>query len=157
MRILLSVLFLAGMQVSAQSALSSTQLKTSTAVASPESYVLFALSNGVFRTVKIGTGLVLEVDQGSGQATLKSALQVPTVKVRRETTDYVPDAQGNFPAPDPDTAIFRNGILQRIGEDYTIGGTHLVPNPAAGWTLINAVDVKKDLLLAEKVVLYIQP
>lgn len=152
------VLLLCTLGLSAQTSVTPSQLKSSQAPAAASSYIFLAYTpGGAFRPVKMGAGLVLDVDPGSGQATLRSVAPPPNISVRTEVRDIMPDAQGNIAAPGADTLIYRNGILQKEGEDYTISGTSLVPNPAAGWAFASTTEVTKDIILAVRVVVVLQP
>jgi hypothetical protein len=121
-----------------------SQLKTGTtpAVASQVYLVGYSLA-GPFRSLTIGTGLMLVPNPVDG--TLAITLDTSRLKfsARNESRKLVRNATGGYDGGDQTCTIVRNGLIQTQGDDYTFQGNTVIPNPMFPWQPGN-VDIPPD-------------
>ena len=88
--------------------------------------VLVTMSDGTTKTYTLGSWLAF-----SG-ATLRAVM--PTQYVGQICVLQA-DGSWKYPAPGRNVQIWRNGLLQRLGADYTLDspGARMIPVPAYPW------------------------
>ena len=84
----------------------------------PENLRVFAVGLSGMVRLQLGPGLRIEMREG-----LPTLVAAPVVRKRVRLNR---DHNGNYPG-NPDAEIFRNGILQARGEDYTTNSGGIIP------------------------------
>jgi len=111
-----------------------SQLKVGTnLVTSGNTTLLGYAFGGSFRIVKQGPGLKL-TPNSDGTLTLSIDLSQLRLVMVNETRPLLRNSTGAYEGATPSCAIFRNGLAQNPGVDYTFSGNTVVPNSQYPWS-----------------------